>query len=414
MLSGWHMAEVARKDPWLTLVGIGEDGVDGLSPAATRAIEGAEVVVGGERHLALATRLIAGAALPWPKPFDGAVPLLLGLRGRPVAVLATGDPTWFGIGATLFPHIGPSEMRCLPGASAFALAAARLGWALQDVATLSLHGRALSGLDMHLAHGARLLALSWDGTTPARVAERLMATGFGASTMTVLEAMGGPRERARAARADAFDIAEIDALNTLAITLVADVVPPELPLTPGVDDDLFESDGQLTKRDIRALTLSALAPRPHEHLWDVGAGSGSISIEWLLRHPTLSASAIERRPGRATRVAANARALGVGRLTVIEGSAPGTFSGLSAPDAIFIGGGITTPGLVADAVTALKPGGRLVANVVTLEGEAALLGAMSRFGGEATRISVSRSDPVGTMTGWRPAMPVTQWRLVKS
>jgi precorrin-6Y C5,15-methyltransferase (decarboxylating) len=408
------MAEAARKDPWLTLVGIGEDGLDGLSPAAVRAIQGAEIVVGGERHLALAAALIRGEAVSWPKPFDGAVPLLLGLRGRRVAVLATGDPTWFGIGATLFPRIAPSEMRCLPGASAFTMAAVRLGWALQDVATLSLHGRVLSGLDAHLAHGARLLVLSWDGTTPVRVAERLVATGFGNSTVTVLEAMGGPSERVRAARADAFDLVEIAPLNTLAITLVADSIPPVLPLVPGIDDDLFESDGQLTKRDIRALTLSALAPRPHEHLWDVGAGSGSISIEWLLRHPTLSASAIERRPGRAARVAANARTLGVGRLTVIEGSAPAAFAGLSAPNAIFLGGGITTPGLVADAVTALKPGGRLVANVVTLEGEAALLAAMARYGGEATRISLSRSDPVGTMTGWRPAMPVTQWRLVKS
>jgi precorrin-6B C5,15-methyltransferase / cobalt-precorrin-6B C5,C15-methyltransferase len=317
------------------------------------------------------------------------------------------------VGATLFAHLPTAEMRVLPAPSAFTQAAARLGWPLQDVATLSLHGRALDGLDAHLVHGRRVLALSWDGTTPAMVARRLNAAGFGLSTITVLEAMGGLRERLRTARAVDFNLDEVDALNTVALEIVADIVPPELPLAPGLDDDLFDNDGQLTKREVRALTLAALAPRPGEHLWDVGAGSGSISIEWLLRHPTLSASAIERRPGRAARTLRNARALGVQCLRLVEASAPAAFADLAPPDAVFVGGGIATPGLIDAAVAALKPGGRLVANVVTLEGEAALLSGLARYGGEATRIALSRSDPVGTMTGWRPAMPVTQWRLVK-
>lgn len=397
---------------WLSLVGIGEDGRAGLTPAAAAAIEGAELVVGGARHLALAAPVTA-PTLAWPSPLHAAFPDILARRGRPVCVLATGDPFHHGVGVQLAGLVAPEEMRVFPQPSAFSLACARLGWAQQDCALISLHGRALERIIPHLQPGARILALSWDGSTPEKVAALLAARGMGSSRLTVLEAMGGPRERVRQAPAAAFDVAGIDPLNTLAVEVVVGAGTEALPLVPGLPDGHFENDGQLTKSEVRAVTLAALAPRRGELLWDVGAGSGSVGIEWALAHPGNRVIAVEARGERAGRIGRNAARLGVTGLTVIGGEAPAAFAGLPTPDAVFVGGGIGNPGLFEAAWDALRPGGRLVANVVSLEGEARLADLFQRHGGEMKRLQVSRLDAVGTMHGWRPSMAVTQWRAVK-
>lgn len=399
-----------RVAPWLAVVGIGEDGVAGLGETARAAIAGAAVVFGGARHLALARELIAGEARAWPTPFDaGAV---AALRGRPVCVLASGDPFQHGVGATLARGIDPGEMTVIPAASAFALAAARLGWALQEVEAISLHGRSEARLWPLLHPGARILALTSDGAAPARIAARLAAAGFGGSRFHVLEALGGPRERHRATRADGFGAPAVDALNVVAIEVVADAGAAVVPLA-GLDDGLFEHDGQITKREVRAVTLAALAPRRGELLWDVGAGSGSVAIEWMLRHPSLRAIAIEARADRAARIRRNAEAIGTPGLEVIEAVAPEGLSGLPTPDAVFIGGGGTDPGVLDAALAALPTGGRLVANAVTLAMQALLAETAARRGGSLVTLSVARAVPVGTLTAWRPAMPVVQWSWVK-
>jgi precorrin-6Y C5,15-methyltransferase (decarboxylating) len=397
---------------WLAVVGIGEDGVDGLGATARRLVEAAEVVFGGRRHLALAAPLIRGEARAWPSPFDAAVAEVIGLRGRAVCVLASGDPFQHGVGATLARRIAPGEMAVVPAASAFGLAAARLGWALQEVETISLHGRAEAAIRPLLHPGTRILALTSDGEAPARIARLVTADGFGASRLTVLEALGGPGERVRRGTAEALGEAVFGALNLLAVEVVAGAGARILGFG-GLEDGLFEHDGQLTKREVRAVTLAALAPRRGERLWDIGAGAGSVAIEWMLRHPSLGAAAIEADPERAARIRRNAVALGVPGLTVVEGAAPGALAGLPQPDAIFLGGGGTDPGVLEAALAALPAGGRIVANAVTLEMQALLLGTAARLGGSLTTIAVARAGAVGGMTGWRPAMPVTQWAWVK-
>jgi precorrin-6Y C5,15-methyltransferase (decarboxylating) len=398
---------------WLSIIGIGEDGVGGLSPTAQSLIASAELVVGGKRHLDLADGLIRGRRLAWPSPIANALPEIERHRGRPVVVLASGDPFHFGVGTTLVGSIAAGEMLCLPQPSAFSLAAARLGWSLQDVATLSLHGRALEGIVRHLQPGARILALAWDGETASRLAQLLVDRGMGRSKLVVLENMGGPRERVRATTAAAFDLAGVAALNTLAVEIVAAADAPVLSLAPGLADELFEHDGQLTKRDIRAITLSALAPRQGELLWDVGLGAGSIAIEWLLRHPSLKAIGFEERRDRAERAARNAATLGTPDLKIVQARAPEAFAGLPQPDAVFLGGGLADAGLFDRAWAALKPGGRIVANAVTLESEGRLADCFQRHGGELVRLQIAKADRVGTMFGWRTAMPVTQWRARK-
>ena len=403
------MAEPGR---WLSIVGIGEDGREGLSGAAAAALDAARVVYGGRRHLELAGPLDAECR-PWPSPISEAYPQILARRGEPTCLLATGDPFHYGIGAEIARLVPAQEIAAYPQPSAFSLACARLGWPLAESACLTLHGRALERILPHLQPGARLLVLSWDGATPAAVAGLMAERGFGRSVLTVLEAMGGPRERIRQASAAGFDLADIAPLNTLAVAVAADPGARILPLAPGLDDGLFENDGQLTKSEIRALTLARLAPRLGEILWDVGAGAGSVGIEWMLRHPSLRAVAIEAEPERAERIARNARALGVPDLVLVEGEAPLALAGLPAPDAVFVGGGVSDEGLLPALCEALKPGGRLVANAVTLEGEAALLAAFARLGGSLRKLSVARAGAVGGLHAWRPAMPVTQWAWVK-
>jgi precorrin-6B C5,15-methyltransferase / cobalt-precorrin-6B C5,C15-methyltransferase len=397
---------------WLSIVGIGEDGLNGLSPAARAIVHGAELVVGGKRHLDLVADIRA-ERLAWPSPLTDAIPLIEAARGRRVVVLASGDPFHYGVGVTLARHIDPSEILSVPAPSSFSLAASRLGWALQDTALVSLHGRPSEGIAEHLQDGAKILALTTDGETAAAVAAQLTALGYGSSRLTVLEALGGPRERIRSATAETFDLAEIDPLNILAVEVVAGEAAAVLTLAPGLDDDLFDHDGQLTKREVRAVTLAALAPQRGERLWDVGLGAGSVAIEWLRADRSLAAVGFEERPERAARAAGNAARLGVPQLEIVTGHAPESFAGKDAPDAIFLGGGAGDAGLFEAAWAALKPGGRLVANAVSLETEALLAAWFGRLGGSLTRLSVDRLVAVGTMHGWRPAMPVTQWRVVK-
>ncbi|MBS0644885.1 MAG: precorrin-6y C5,15-methyltransferase (decarboxylating) subunit CbiE [Proteobacteria bacterium] len=404
----WAMAAPdAPSTRWLSIVGVGEDGIDGLSPAARGLIEGAEMVFGGRRHLDLIAPLIRGAAQAWPSPFS--TDAVLAARGRRVVVVASGDPMLHGVGATLMRRIPACEVCVVPAPSAFSLAAARLGWARQDCVTLSLHGRPIELIRPHLQPGSRILALTSDGAGPGAVAGLLTADGFGRSRLTVLEALGGPRERLHRATAAEFAVPGIDPLNVLAIEVVAEPDARVLPRAPGLPDALFEHDGQITKRDIRALTLSALAPRRGALLWDIGAGSGSIGIEWMLADPTLRTVAIERRADRADRVRRNALAFGVPDLLVVEGAAPDAMRGLPAPDAIFLGGGASRPGVLDAALASLRPGGRLVANAVTLETEALLIARHAALGGDLLRIAISRAAPIAGLMGWRPAMPVTQW-----
>jgi precorrin-6Y C5,15-methyltransferase (decarboxylating) len=405
--------ETAASRRWLSIIGIGEDGVEGLSPVARRLISGAKIVFGGRRHLALAAPLIRGAARPWPSPFERGIEEVLAQRGRDVCVLASGDPLLYGVGSVLTRHVDARNMLVVPAPSAFSLAAARLGWALPATSLLSLHGRALDLVRPHLQPGARVLALTSDGDGPALLARLLVETGFGASRLTVLEALGGPREQIRTSTAADFDLGTVDALNTVAAEVVATPGARVIARAPGLPDALFEHDGQMTKREIRALTISALAPRRGELLWDIGAGAGSVAIEWMLADPSLRAIAIEARPDRAARIGRNAAALGVPELMVLEGAAPGALDGLAPADAIFVGGGAGEPGVLESAAALLHPGGRLVVNAITLETEALLMGRHGAMGGELIRIAIARAGVIGGRRGWRPALPVTQWVWVK-
>ena len=404
-----------QKHPWLSIIGIGEDGLDGLSPAARRLIAQAVFVVGGERHLSLIGDY-DGESMVWPSPIETAFPHILARRGEPVVVLGSGDPFFYGIGSILAAHLVPEEMSCLPSPSAFSLVAARLGWAQQECALLSLHGRPFERIIPRLQPNAKIIVLSWDGSTPMRLARLLIDRGLGSSRFVVCEALGGVREKITDMTASDFSTKgsrEILALNSVAIDVVADDRASIVSLASGLPDSMFEHDNQITKREIRAMTLSALAPRQGEVLWDIGAGSGSVGIEWMLRHPENRAFAIEPRPERAARITRNAVSLGVPDIEVLEGAAPEMLVGLPVPDAIFIGGGGTDAGVFEAAWSALKPGGRLVMNAVTLETQADLIKYHTKCGGELISVQIARAVPVGPYHGWRAAMPVTQWSITK-
>ncbi|CUU42243.1 Precorrin-6Y C(5,15)-methyltransferase [decarboxylating] [Blastochloris viridis] len=365
-------------------------------------------MAGGRRHLDL-VKSLGKPELEWEVPFAASIPKLVARRGERVAVLASGDPFWFGAGAALARAVAAEEMVVVPAPSTFALAAARLRWRLEETATLGLHARPMETLRPHLAPGARLIVLLRDGAAPALLAAYLADLGFGPSRLTVLEAVGGPRERTRTTTASGFDVTEINAPVAVAIEAEAAAGATIMPAVAGLPDELFESDGQLTKREVRALTLSSLAPRPGELLWDVGAGAGSIGIEWLLAHPATHAIGIEASAGRLARAQRNALALGVPRFDLKLGTAPAALAGLPAPDAVFIGGGAGEAGVIEAAWAALKPGGRLVVNAVTLETEAIVLAWQGKVGGSLIRIAIERAGPVGGLTAWRPALPVVQW-----
>lgn len=403
----------AATEKWLTIVGIGEDGVAGLGPTAQELIARAEHVFGGARHLALAQPLVRGTAHAWPVPFDASFRAVLALRGQAVCVLASGDPFLHGVGASLVRHVPPAEMRVLPAPSSFSLAAARLGWALQAVETVSLHGKPIELILPLLHPGRRILALTSDGHAPAAIAALLTEAGFGASPFIICEALGGVDAAIHESHANRLGTAVFHPLNIVAITVATDVAARILPRAPGLDDALFAHDGQITKREVRALTLSALQPRRGELLWDIGAGAGSVAIEWMLTDASLKAIAVENNTERAGRIGANALRLGVPGLRVVTGAAPAALAGLPQPDAIFVGGGGTDDGVMPAAMAALPAGGRLVANGVTLEMEALLLHLYQQHGGHLTQIAIARAAPLGGMSGWRPAMPVTQWQWTK-
>lgn len=391
-------------DPWLTIIGIGEDGLAGLSEASRKALDDAETVFGGERHLALAG--VTGRGRPWPVPFDAEI--VLSCRGRPTAVLASGDPFWYGAGASVAEKLHSDEWIAYPGPSTFSLAAARLGWRLESVACLGLHAAPFERLVPHLAKDARIICLVRDAAAIGDLAKWLTERGWGPSLLWTFAALGGPRERIDQHRVDLFadDLSE----KLVAVALLARGTQG-IPRSSGLPDDLFVHDGQISKRPVRALALSALAPRPGERLWDIGAGSGSISVEWALCGGT--ATAIEAREGRVANIRSNAAAFGLAhRVSVIPGKAPEALAALEAPDAVFIGGGLD--GAMFDAIwPLLAPGTRLVAHSVTLETEALLGELHQRHGGELMRVEIAHAAPLGRFRSWEAARPVVQWSAVR-
>ncbi len=397
-------------DRWLHIVGIGEDGMEGLSAATRAVVEAAEIIVGGDRHHRLSDNVTA-ERVAWPSPFDALIDLLTSHRGRRVVVLATGDPLWFSVGARIGRAIPPSEITYHPQLSAFQLAAARMGWSLADVETLTVHGRPVEQMIAFIQPDQRLLILTTGAETPARIARFLTERGFGKSPMTVLASMGGVEELRFDGIAESWDH-EVPAFNTLAVDCVAAPDAALLPRVPGLADELFVHDGTMTKQETRAVTVAKLMPMRGAHLWDIGTGCGSVAVEWMRAARYASAVGIEPRADRRAMAAQNALALGTPKLEILAGEAPAALEGLAPPDAIFIGGGLSDA-VFAAAWAALRPLGRLVANAVTLESEAVLLALHKRHGGQLVRLSVERADPVGRLTGWRPLMPVAQWSLVK-
>jgi precorrin-6Y C5,15-methyltransferase (decarboxylating) len=405
------IAPPAGAAPWLAIIGIGEDGLAGLPEASRAALDTAEAIFGGPRHLALAGLDADPRARSWPVPF--ALDPLLARRGRATAALVSGDPFWHGAGAVVAARLAPGEWRAFPAPSSLSRAAAHLGWPLERVTCLGLHAAPFERLLPHLARGARILCTLRDGAAAGDLARWLTGRGLGAAEIHVLEALGGPRKRVRATSAGAFAFPDVAAPVIAAIDLAAAPRGTGLSHAPGLPDAAFASDGQITASPVRALTLRALAPRPGEHLWDIGAGSGSISIEWLRAAPGTAATAIEPRADRAANVAANAAAFGVAdRLRLIEGAAPAALDSLPAPDAIFIGGG-GSAALFERLWERAEPGTRLVANAVTLETEALLTGLAARHGGALLRIELAEAAPLGRMRGWRPLRPVTQWSVTR-
>lgn len=398
---------------WLSILGIGEDGVEGMSAAARLLLGEAALVVGGARHLALAAPLIRGEQMAWPSPMGGAVAGILARRPQPVVVLASGDPFSDGVGTMLASVIPVEAFLCLPAPSAFSWALSRLGWAMRQVAMISFCGRPMAALAPLLQPGRKILALSADAATPAVLAEYLVRRGFGPSRLHIMEALGGPRERVRVTTAENFGLDDCHKLNLVAIEVAAGEGARIIPLAAGLPDEMFEHDGQITKREIRAVTLSALAPRAGECLWDIGCGSGSVAIEWMLRHPDNIAYGIESDATRAARIARNAVNFGVPGLAIVQGRAPEILVGLPVPDAVFLGGGAHLPCVIETAWLALRQGGRMVANGIVIETEAMLFAAREKFGGTLTRLSVERLDKIGGLHGFRPGMTVTQWSAVK-
>jgi precorrin-6Y C5,15-methyltransferase (decarboxylating) len=396
----------------VTVVGIGADGWAGLTEAARDALREAAVITGSQRQLALLPELGA-RRLPLPSPLLEHLDDLI--RDNPgICVLASGDPMLNGIGATLARRLGPSRLRVVPAVSSAALACARLGWPEHEVTVVSLVARPPETILAALQPGARLLVLGRDASTPALAAKLLTDAGWGASELTVLEQLGGPAERLSATQpASELTAGGYDDLCVLAVTPHPGPGARATTRVPGLPDDAYESDGQLTRRELRALALAALQPGPGQLLWDVGAGSGSIGIEWMRADPLARAVAVEARPDRAARAARNAGALGVPALQVVTGSAPDALAGLPAPDAVFVGGGLTAAGVLETCWQRLRPGGRLVAHAVTIESETVLHRWQQAERGQLVRIAVSYAEPLGRFTTWRPALPVTQWQVTR-
>ena len=398
--------------PWLSIVGIGEDGVDGLGAAARAEVDAARVLVGSARHLAMVSP-DGRERLAWPRPFSALPGALRARAGQRVCVLATGDPFCYGVGTTLARCFPPDEMRVYPAPSCFSLVCARLGWSLPEVETLTLHGRPLATFRAAVLPGARVLAISHDAATPARLAGMLREADYGASRVVVLEHLGGAGERIREAVAETFALADVRPFNTVAVECVPAPDAPLRPRSPGLPDDAFVHDGMLTRRALRATALAALAPTPGRLLWDVGAGCGSVAVEWMRAARGARAVAVERNAERLALAERNAERLGVPHLRIVLGAAPAALADLEPPDAVFVGGGLASPELLPACWSALRAGGRLVAHAVTVEGERALLDAHAAYGGELTRISVSRAAALGRYRAFAPARPVTEFAARK-
>ena len=396
---------------WLSVIGIGAAGIAELSPSARGLIDRATLIVGGQRHLDMLDS--HQPKLVWESPIASSIAAILKYRGTPVCVLASGDPLWYGIGVTLLRYISIEEMTIIPAPSTFSLACAKLGWSLAAVETLSLCGRSPDFLSGILAPNSQLLILSAGAQTPQLVADLLTQRGYGDSQITVLENLGGTQERVSSDIARSWSKSDVAALNIIAVECCIDSITTPLNRLPGLPDSAYHHDGQLTKREVRAMTLAALAPISGELLWDVGAGCGSIGIEWLRSHPKCQAIAIEQHSHRLQFIADNMAALGTPHLQLVQGKAPTALANLPTPDAIFIGGGVTAPELLATCWTALRSGGRLVANAVTVESELQLLQWQQQVGGELTRIAIQRTQSIGGFLGWKPLIPVTQLVVVK-
>ena len=396
---------------WLAIIGIGEDGLSGLSSIARSLIDSAEILVGGDRHLDMLPADVR-SRLVWAFPIESTIQQIISCRGKSVCVLASGDPLWFGIGTTLLKKIPMEEIVIIPSPSTFSLICARLGWSLNEVETLSLCGRPASLLHTYIYPNAKLLILSSGEKTPEAVANILCDRNFSNSKITVLEHLDGEKERITSNIASQYQhFPEFANLNAIAVECISNPDAKILSRIVGLSDDVYHHDGQLTKYEVRAITLSALAPNAGELLWDVGAGCGSIAIEWMRSHPRCQAIAIEK--SRTHFISENAIALGTPNLKIIEGKAPEILQGLPTPDAIFIGGGATVPYLFETCWENLRSHGRLVANIVTLEGEQKLFQWQQKYGGTLTQISISRAEAIGAFLGWKPMRPVTQWQVIK-
>jgi precorrin-6B C5,15-methyltransferase / cobalt-precorrin-6B C5,C15-methyltransferase len=393
---------------WLTIIGMGEDGWEGLSNRARLAIKSTDVIVGSERLLKLLPKSKAEIH-EWPQPFSAVVERLKPLIGRNTVILATGDPMNYGVARKLMEFIPFAEMTIIPHISAFSLAASRMGWSLPDCDTLTLHGRPAANLEAFVQPGAKLIILTADATTIPEIARRIEARGFGRSLITVLENLGGEAERV----SEYAPSTVYSPLNTVAIQCIDSPNAKIYSRLAGLPDEAFIHDGQLTKREVRAATLAALAPAPDQLLWDIGAGCGSVSIEWMRSTRGCEAIAIENNDDRLKMIATNADQLGTPRLKIIAGKAPDVLKELRAPDAVFIGGGIGNEGVFEAAWEKLRPAGTLVSNVVTLEGEMHLYDLQEKHGGDLVKIEISNLTSVGPYRAMKPRMSVTQWRVQK-
>ena len=392
-------------------------GLNGLAEDARAALGNVNCVFGPQRASDWITDVPFS---PWPSRFTDVFGKLDELKeaNARVGIVATGDPMWFGIGSTLVRRYGAQSVWVLPSPSAFSLAAARMKWPLEHAACVSLHGtsangRGIASLAQRVAPGARILALSADHTSPERVARWLTERGFGRSVLTVLECMGTDRERIRSEQASAFDLGDMNAMNVIAIDCEAASDASWQAATAGLPDEAFTHDGQLTKADIRAMTVARLRPRPNGVLWDVGAGCGSVGIEWLRLSPNASVHAVEAKSERARMIAANVEAFGLSNFNIVEASAPDALSDLPAPNVVFIGGGVSDPSVAERCWSSLRDGGAIAANVVTLEGETRLLELYKRYGGRLARVTIANAETIGAYRGWKPSMPVTMWSAEK-
>ena len=417
------MLDISKK--WLCVIGIGEDGWDDLSADARDLLYESEIVLGGERHLKMLPKDWEGERIVWSSPIREAVSKIVSWRPedsasvQKVAIMASGDPLCYGIATKLLRHLPIEEIWIKPALTTFSLMCSRIGWSLPDVETLTIHGRPVEMLHPFVQPGAKLLVLSKGEESPEQAAKLLCERGFGKSIITVLEHLGGRKERQFSGPADSWNHPEGAALNAMAIECIPESNATILSRIPGLPDEAFFHDGQLTKREIRAVSLSRLMPVVDQVLWDVGAGCGSVAIEWMRTSPRCRAVAIEKSKSRLKLIEQNSQELGVPMLQIISGSAPEVLADLPAPDAVFIGGGLSSGNLLQTCWNALKPGGRLVANAVTLEGEQKLLqwqnenAGKSGASGDLTRLSISRAEKIGKFQGWKEMRSVIQLAVIK-